>query len=217
LNRFTVEVSLNGKPVIAHLHDPGRLQELLVPGAILYLAEARSAKRKTSYDVILVRKGRRLIAIYSTLANRLVGGLLSEGEFPGLRSWRLVNKEPAFGKHRLDFELQRGARKMLIEVKSVSLVQDGIALFPDAPTERGRKHLLVLAEAVRLGYRAMVIFIVTRQDARSFRANKERDPAFFHTLEYAIKHSVRIVAFKCKVKRESMSLESEIPVLVDQI
>lgn len=214
-NRFAVEAGIDGKPVIVHLHDPGRLQELLVPGARLFLAEAISASRKTSYDIILVRKGHQLVAIYSTLANRLVGGLLSNREFPGLKSWTLVKTEPAFGNHRFDFELGKGDQTMFIEVKSVSLVENGVALFPDAPTERGRRHLLALARAVRQGYRAMAIFIVTRHDALSFRANEERDPAFFQTLQYVTSQKVRTLAFKCKIKRESMSLDSRIPVLID--
>jgi sugar fermentation stimulation protein A len=214
-NRFSVEAGINGKPVIAHLHDPGRLQELLVSGARLFLAEAISASRKTSYDIILVRKGRQLVVVYSTLANRLVGRLLSDGEFSGLKSWELIKKEPAFGNHRFDFELGKGDKKMFIEVKSVSLVEKGVALFPDAPTQRGNRHLLALAKAVRQGYRAMVIFIVTRHDALSFRANEERDPAFSRTLQYVVSQKVEMLAFKCKIKRESMSLDSRMPVLID--
>ena len=126
-----------------------------------------------------------------------------------------MKTEPAFGNNRFDFELIRGGKNMYIEVKSVSLVEKGTALFPDAPTVRGRKHLLALAEATRQGYQATVVFVVTRRDASCFRPHEKQDPNFSGALQHATKQNVRVVAFKCKVKKDSMSIDSEIPLFLD--
>jgi sugar fermentation stimulation protein A len=215
-NRFLVKVEIDGRPVFAHLHDPGRLRELLVPGAKLYLQKANNPQRKTRWDIILVEKGAVYVAIYSTLVNRLAKKLFANQTFPGFKSWKLVKSEPAYGNSRFDFELSRGREKMLVEVKSVSLVEDGIAPptagFPDAPTERGRRHLLELADAVSRGYKSSVIFIVTRNDATLFQPHTERDPRFAETLKQVANQGVKIHCFKCDVGRKSMALDSKIPV-----
>lgn len=214
LNRFLVRVNIDGRSHFAHLHDPGRLKELLIPSARLYLQKAGNPSRKTRWDVILVKKGRIPVAIYSVLANRLVKKLLAERDFPGLKGWKLIRSEPKFKNSRFDFELARGEEKMLVEVKSVSLVENGIAMFPDAPTERGRRHLLELADAVAQGYKASVIFIVTRNDARVFKPHTIRDPRFSEALKDAEKQGVKLYCFKCKVKSKSIGLDSRIPIQI---
>lgn len=214
LNRFLVRVNIDGRSHFAHLHDPGRLKELLIPGARLFLQKVGIPSRKTRWDVILVKKGLIFVAVYSVMANRLVKKLLAKRNFPGLKSWRLIRSEPRFKNSRFDFELARGDEKMLVEIKSVSLVENGIAMFPDAPTERGRRHLLELAEAVAKGYKASVIFIVTRNDARVFRPHTIRDPRFFEALKHAEKQGVKLYCFKCKVKSKSIGLDSRIPIRI---
>jgi sugar fermentation stimulation protein A len=218
LNRFLVRVNIDGKSELAHLHDPGRLQELLLPGAKLYLQKAGNPDRKTRWDVMLVKKGRIYVAIYSVMANRLAKKLFAQRIFPGFKSWELMRSEPKFKNSRFDFELARGDEKMLVEVKSVSLVEKGIAPptagFPDAPTERGRRHLVELADAVAQGYKASVIFMVTRNDARMFRPHTVRDPRFSETLKYAVKQGVKAYCFKCKIKIKSIALDSRIPIRI---
>jgi sugar fermentation stimulation protein len=212
LNRFLVKVNIEGKSELAHLHDPGRLKELLLPGAKLYLQLSDNRLRKTAWDIILIKKGRVYVAIYSTLANRLVKKQFEDRTFTGFKSWRLVKSEPNFGKSRFDFELERKGEKMLIEVKSVSLVEDDVAMFPDAPTVRGRRHLLELAGAVKQGYGASVIFMVTRNDAVSFKPHSERDPEFAESLRRVEKKGVRLYCFKCNVTRKTIDLHSRIPI-----
>jgi sugar fermentation stimulation protein len=215
-NRFLVKVDIGGKPANAHLHDPGRLRELLVPGAKLYLQKAENPQRKTAWDIILVKKGPEYVAIYSTLANKLAKKLFAEQCFPGFKSWKLERSEPRFGNSRFDFELAKGMERMLVEVKSASLVVDDIAppaaRFPDAPTERGRRHLLELGEAVSQGYKALVIFIVTRCDAGLFMPHAQRDPRFADTLKQVAKQGVKMHCYKCKVDRKSIALDSKIPI-----
>ncbi len=210
LNRFLVPVNIGGRSQFAHLHDPGRLQELLVPGAKLYLQKAGNPNRKTRWDVILVRKGQIFVAVYSVMANRLAKKLFAERNFPGFKSWKLIRSEPKFKNSRFDFELARGNEKMLVEVKSVSLVENGMAMFPDAPTERGRRHLVELSEAMARGYRASVIFIVTRNDARLFKPHVSRDPDFSETLNHVVRQGVKLYCFKCNVSRKYMHLSSRI-------
>jgi sugar fermentation stimulation protein A len=214
LNRFAVLVNMGGKEEVAHLHDPGRLQELLIPGARLYLQKASNPDRKTGWDIIIVRTGSQLIVIYSIISNRLVKSLLIHREFPGLKGWKLERSEPRFGSGRFDFELSRGRDRMLIEIKSISLVENGVALFPDAPTERGRRHLLELAKASK-SYRTMVIFIVTRGDAISMKPNRQRDPLFAETLERVAQKGVEAVAYNCRVTLKGIRLNKKIPISLD--
>jgi sugar fermentation stimulation protein A len=128
----------------------------------------------------------------------------------------LIRSEPKFGGGRFDFELAKGRKKMLVEVKSVSLVEDGVAPptagFPDAPTERGRRHLVELADAVSQGYKASVIFMVTRNDAALFQPHAERDPEFAETLKMVAEQGVKIHCFKCDIDIKKIALSSKIPV-----
>lgn len=213
INRFVVLAKIEGEQEIVHLHDPGRLKELLVPGAKLYLRKAENPERNTKWDVILVRKGNRFVVIYSTMSNQLVKALLLNRQFPGLKSWELEKAEPRYGKGRFDFELSRDGRRMFIEVKSVSLVEDRIARFPDAPTERGRRHLLELANASKRGYEAMVVFVVTRNDASSMEPHSQRDPEFAETLNRVTRQGVKTVAYVCDVTLQGMKLNKRIPVI----
>ncbi len=214
INRFVVLAKIEGNQQFVHLHDPGRLKELLVPCAKLFLRKAENPGRKTNWDVILVRRGNRLVVIYSTMSNRLVKALLLNRQFPGLKLWKLKKTEPRYGKGRFDFELSRAGRRMFIEVKSVSLVEDGIARFPDAPTERGRRHLLELADASKRGYEVMVIFVVTRNDALSMEPHRQRDPKFAETLNTVTRQGVKAVAYVCDVTLQGMKLNKRIPVMM---
>jgi len=213
-NRFTVVVAINGSREFAHLHDPGRLQELLLPGATLYLAKAANPERKTAWDIILVEKDKRLVMIYSTMANRLCRHLFEQRLFPGLTGWKLAKTEPRFGAGRFDFELARGDKRMLIEVKSVSLVEDGIARFPDAPTVRGARHLRELAAAIKKGYRSRVIFIVTRSDAHLMEPHIQRDPDFARELKLAVKTGVRCSAHLLHIKKDGIRLAHKVPIRI---
>lgn len=211
-NRFLVKVDIGGKPAYAHLHDPGRLRELLFPGAKLFLQKADNPERKTKWDIILAKKGPVYVAVYSTLVNTLAKKLFAEQAFPGFKSWKLERSEPPFGNGRFDFELAKGKKKMLVEVKSVSLVENGIAMFPDAPTERGSRHLRELADAISKGYKAAVIFIVTRNDAGLFMPFARRDPRFAEALRLVAGKGIKIYCFKCDVDRKTIALDSKIPI-----
>ena len=183
-NRFIVEAALgDGALVQAHLADPGRLRELLVPGAALRLRPAApAAGRRTAFTVVLVRATaapRPWVSVLTTRANTLARGLLERGTIRGLGSGWSVRPEVRHGKSRFDFLLSRKGEERLVEVKSVSLVHPGgVGLFPDAPTTRGARHLAELSAHVRGGGLALVLFVAQRADARSVQPHAALDPGF---------------------------------------
>lgn len=190
-HRFAVTARLeDGRTVEAHLGDPGRLRNLLRPGAALRLRPApRTTRRSTRYTVALVRAGaptRVWVSVETGRANLLAANLIARGRIRGLGSDPIVRREVVRGRSRFDFLLERtdGGRTWL-EVKSVTEVRGGVALFPDAPTERGRRHLAELAEIRRGGDGAMVLFVVQRGDARRIRPHRAIDPAFARALRDA--------------------------------
>jgi sugar fermentation stimulation protein A len=194
-NRFLVEAELHGSVVECHLPNPGRLRELLVPGATVYLLRKSRAGRKTGHDLVAVRHGSVLVSVDSRLPNRAVGRLLRQRALMEFSRYSTIIPEARIGESRVDFLLRDGT-DCYLEVKSCTLVVDGIALFPDAPTERGRRHMEDLASAVRSGSRAAVLFVVQRPDARAFRPNDETDPRFGDALRRAHEAGVEVYAYR---------------------
>jgi len=246
-NRFVVHAEVDGKgEVVAHLADPGRLKELLVPGRRMGLRpEPPSETRSTRWTALLVeaepqegiaappahagaadpRAGRyaprggarplhvrepdpvQWVSVNTTLPNRLVRAALAEGALEEFAGWSLVRWEAPYGSSRLDFLLDdaRG-RKMYLEAKSVTLVQDGVALFPDAVTARGARHVHELMAAVEEGHEAAVLFVLQRPDASRIVAARAIDPAFAQALERARDAGVRILGRRCSVGWEGIRL-----------
>ena len=196
-----------------HLPNPGRLKELLVPGAELLLLPAKNPdRRKTKFDLFaVVAEGGTLVVVDSRIPNQLIREALESGDLPGFSDYSLLRSEPSFGESRLDFLLE-GQRPCLAEVKSCTLVRDGVALFPDAPTERGRRHLSELMKAWRLGYRTAVIFVVQREDASILMPNDETDPAFGAALRAAAAGGVETIALAARYRDGFIELAGEVPV-----
>lgn len=180
---------------MAHLRDPGRLKELLIPGVKLLLREARSnPNRKTKYDVIAVFNQEIWILINSGFHSDIAEDLIESGSINELNSYSVGRREFGYGKSRIDFLLDSHDGQMLLEVKGCTLVEDGLAKFPDAPTIRGKKHLDELADSLDKGYKSSVLFLILREDAKEFRPNKEMDPDFTAALKNAGKRGVQIFA-----------------------
>lgn len=214
-NRFLTIVRLEGRETEAHLPDPGRLRELLVPGRTVWVRPEANAKRKTRYTLALVRApSGELVSLVTTLPNALVGEALEAGRIDELAGWRLEESEHAWGRSRFDFLLSSRGRRMLLEVKSVTLVDAGRALFPDAVTTRGARHVRELAAALEAGLEAAVFFVVQRRDARSITAARSIDPAFADALTEAEAAGVRLLGYRCRVTRKEAQLMGAIPVLV---
>ncbi len=214
-NRFRVQVRVQGSVESAHLANSGRLGELLVPGRRVWLAAAdlqRSPKRRTAYDLALVEFEGRLVSVDARLPGRLVGQALRQGRLAGFEG--AVRSEVRRGASRLDFCLDGGPGQApcWVEVKSVTLVQDGTARFPDAPTLRGRRHVGELTLAVEQGERAAVVFVVQRDDAERLTPHDDNDPAFGRALRQAVRAGVEVYAWRCQVGLDVVQLADAIPV-----
>jgi len=216
-NRFLLQVRLedSGELADVHMADPGRLKELLLPEKRVWLRPASNPRRKTRWTAVLVESpsGEALVSLDTTLPNRLIGKALAEGGLEELEGWALERAEVTMGRCRLDFLLFRpdGAR-MALEVKSVTLVEDGVALFPDAVTARGARHVRELAEiAGREGWEAGVLFVLQRFDAREIRAARSIDPVFAQALQEARKAGVRVLGRRCRVHLDRVELGPPVP------
>lgn len=200
LNRFAASVEINGKTETAHVPNSGRLRELLMPGRAVLLSPAANPERKTRYTLKAVRHEGIWVSIDSTAVNDVIEDALKNGLLPQFGRIKELRRESVYKGSRFDFRiLEENGRVCFLEVKSVTLVKNRVAMFPDAPTIRGRKHLMELIDAVKNGHRAMVIFCIQRPDANAFRPYDENDPAFGKALREAKKNGVEVYAFKCKV------------------
>lgn len=214
-NRFRARVHLDGREVLAHLPNPGRLPELIFPGADVFVRPAANPLRKTGYDLLLVRTGRIYCCLDTRLANDAFDEALRERTIPELARFPRIQREKPYGDSRLDFVLSDRRQRALIEVKSVSLVFDGHARFPDAPTVRGVKHVRELARAAGTGEEAWVVFVCQRPDPRTVSPNLETDPEFGDAVREARDAGVKFLAFTCQVNRRVIRVTDRIPVLID--
>jgi len=210
-NRFLAHIEIEGNMEICHVKNTGRCRELLPPGAEVWCQKSDNPARKTGYDLIAVRKGQRLINMDSQAPNAaakewlLAGGL---GELEELRA------EVFRGNSRFDFAFRQQGRQCFLEVKGVTLEEDGICAFPDAPTERGAKHLRELAEAAAQGCGAYVLFVIQMEDVRYLHPNDTTDPAFGKALREAAAAGVRVLAVDCAVTPDSMTVRNFVPVVL---
>ena len=177
-NRFLTLVEIDGKVVESHLPDPGRLKELLIRGVRLRVRKVPDSvkHRRTMWTTVMVRSGEQYISLDTNLPNKLVKQMLEKKELSFLRDWNLKKAEVKVGNHRFDFLLEKRNSEFFLEVKSVTLVENGVAMFPDAVTERGKKHMEELSKLKKSGSDAGVIFVCQRSDVREFMPHWERDP-----------------------------------------
>lgn len=211
-NRFVAKVKINGQIETVHVKNTGRCRELLVPGAEVFLERGTNPNRKTAYDLIAVRKGERLINMDSQAPNRVFGEWAAAGGF--LPDAEEIRSEYSYGESRLDFCLKTPGGLHFVEVKGVTLEEDGCARFPDAPTERGIKHIRELQRAVEEGHQATLFFVVQMEDIQSVSPNDETHPAFGAALREAAAAGVRVCAYDCTVTPESMTIHRGVPVVL---
>ena len=211
-NRFVAEVEIDGQPTTVHVKNTGRCRELLVPGATVWLTKSDNPNRKTAYDLIGVQKGDRAINMDSQAPNRLFQEWALAGHFvPGLT---LLKGEQKHGDSRFDFYWEAGDRKGFVEVKGVTLEMDGHAYFPDAPTERGIKHLRGLADCLTEGYEAAVCFVIQMADITGFSPNDTTHPAFGEALREVQKAGVQILAMECEVEPGTVAITKPVPLVL---
>ncbi len=211
-NRFIATVDIDGVIETVHVKNTGRCRELLIPGVTVVLAASDSEKRKTKYDLIAVYKGEELINIDSQAPNQLIGEWLREsGLFGDLKT---VKPESKYKSSRFDFFLAADGWEAYAEVKGVTLERDGVLLFPDAPTERGVKHLYELCDALENGCGAYVFFVIQMKTCRYFTPNREMHPEFARALSTAAAKGVKIFAVNCNVSEDELSVSGFVPVLL---
>lgn len=207
-NRFIAQVELAGRVETVHVKNTGRCRELLVPGATVYLAAAENPARKTAYDLIAVEKGSRLINMDAQAPNRVFGEWAAGGGLPGLT---LLRPETVWGASRFDFYWESAGERGFVEVKGVTLEIDGGAYFPDAPTQRGVKHLHELTAARGQGYRAAVCFVIQTRPVDFFSPNDATHPAFGQALREAAEAGVEVWAYDCAVAPDRLTLGDAVP------
>jgi len=212
-NRFVAHVLINGKEEIVHVKNTGRCKELLVPGAKVILEDCLHHKnRKTRYSLIAVWKGHMLVNMDSQVPNDVVFEALKEGKIEGLEDLTMIKREVAFGNSRYDIYFESKNEKGFIEVKGVTLEINGISMFPDAPTERGTRHILELTEAVKEGYKGVVLFLIQMKGPTVFQPNWEMDISFSQAIRFAYDNGVNVLAYDSIVTENSIVLGKQVKV-----
>lgn len=209
-NRFIANVLINGKTEVCHVKNTGRCRELLTKGATVYLQKSNNPNRKTKYDLIAVQKGERIVNMDSQIVNYVALEYLPQM----FENITYVKPECKYGNSRFDIYVETETDKIFIEVKGVTLENDGVVRFPDAPTERGIKHLKELQKAVTEGYKACVLFVVQMDNVLYFEPNRIAHPEFAETLNLASKNGVNVLAYQCHVTSESIIMKNKIPVKI---
>lgn len=213
-NRFIAHVLLHGKEEIVHVRNTGRCREILIEGTKVILEASKNPNRKTAYSLIAAYKGNMLINIDSQVPNRVVFDGIKENKIKFLSGVDYLKREAVYGNSRFDIYFEKNANKGYIEVKGVTLEDNGIAMFPDAPTERGRKHLIEMANAVSEGYEGYVIFLIQLKGVKYFTPNVNMDPEFAKALSYCAEKGVKVLAYDSIVKEDEIAISQEVKVLL---
>jgi len=211
-NRFVAYVEINGQTHICHVKNTGRCKELLIPGTKVVLQKAANSARKTAYDLIAVYKNGRLINMDSNAANTVFGEFLRSGGLGYIPEY--IKAEQTHGDSRFDFYFEHDGQKCYAEVKGVTLEDDNVVRFPDAPTQRGIKHLRALMNCVAEGYQCYAVFIIQMKGVRFFEANRDTHPEFADVLKNAREAGVTILAYDCAVKENELTVSDSVEINV---
>lgn len=214
-NRFIAHVLINGKEEIVHVKNTGRCRELLIPGAKVILEDcSHNPNRKTKFSLIAVWKGDILVNLDSQVPNLVVYNSLKAGEVENLKDLVTIKREVTYHKSRFDIFFATKDREGFMEVKGVTLEKDGIAMFPDAPTKRGTKHLMEMVDAVKEGYKGIIFFLIQMKGPKRFYPNWEMDREFSESLKYAYENGVELLAYDSIVKENSIVLDKKIDIVL---
>lgn len=212
VNRFIAEVELNGKIERVHVKNTGRLKELFIPGREVYLEVADNPNRKTKYSLIAVNRDGTLVNVDSQAPNHVAYKALKTGAIKELGVPDLVKKEVTYQNSRFDLYFESDNERGFIEVKGVTLAKEGVAMFPDAPTTRGAKHIHELVKAVEEDYRAVILFIIQMEGCHVFTPHIEMDPDFSASLARAEQAGVEVLAYDCEVRPEGFAVKGPVPI-----
>ncbi len=214
-NRFHANVKVKDEIIKVHVPNTGRCREILVPGCTVFLRKEDNPTRKTPFDLIAAIKDNKLISIDSQIPNKVVDEALKNKKIEKLNKSVNILREKTYGKSRFDFKIStEEGQEYFLEVKGVTLEENGHSRFPDAPTERGTKHILELIEAKKEGYGAGILFLIQLEEVCSFKPNDITDPKFADTLRQAKDNGVDIFAYNCKVTEDSIELNERIEIIL---
>jgi len=211
-NRFIAHIEINGEIEICHVKNTGRCKELLIPGVTVFVQKSDNPNRKTKFSLISVIKGNRIINMDSQVPNKVVHEWILKGNL--FTDVTLIKPETTYNKSRFDFYIETKNKKVFIEVKGVTLENKGIVRFPDAPTERGVKHVRELCDCIKDGYEAYIIFVIQMKDVIHFEPNSETHKEFAEVLKEAKKQGVHIIAVECEVNENSIDIVNYVKVIV---
>lgn len=212
-NRFLGHVELKGERMECFIPNPGRMRELLRPGVKVHLLEKWGPRRRTRYDLVLVEYDGTLVSIDSRTPNRVLREAIQAGRIPEFDGLRVERMEPTFQDSRFDLLLRGERSTLILEAKSCTLVEEGVALFPDAPTKRGTRHLKTLVKALEIG-RAAIFFLIQRNDAEAFTPHEAMDPGFAEALREAASAGVEVYAYDSTVTLTGVALNMKLPVIL---
>jgi len=214
-NRFIAHIDIDGEKVISHVPNTGRLKELLIPGAPVILSFHPEESRKTKYELRMVKKNDSWVSIDSQLPNALAYEAVMGGIIKELSGYTQIKKEAAYQNSRFDLRLTgEDGQICFVEVKGVTLERDGWSYFPDAPTQRGRKHIDELIHAAKCGYKVALLFVVQFEQAAGFSPNKATDPAFANKVREAFDAGVEVLSYRCMVRPNEVRITDKIPVIL---
>ncbi|WP_461207746.1 DNA/RNA nuclease SfsA [Clostridium sp. DL1XJH146] len=213
-HRFGAYVNLRGEELYVYVPNTGRCREILIPGCNVVLERAVNPDRKTKYSLIAGYKGNKLINIDSQVPNKVVDEALKNKRIEKLLKYKTIKREKTFGKSRFDFKLSTEEEHYFLEIKGVTLENEGICMFPDAPTERGARHLLELIDVKKEGMGAGVLFLIQLDDAKTFSPNYKMDKKFGDALRLARLNDVDVFCYDCNVCENSIQLNKEIKVVL---
>lgn len=211
-NRFIAHIEINNKVEICHVKNTGRCKELLTPDATVFVEKNDNPKRKTKFSLIGVIKDNRMINMDSQVTNKVVQEWILKGNL--FTELKLLKPETKYKNSRFDFYVETPSRKAFIEVKGVTLEENGIVKFPDAPTERGVKHLRELCECIKEGYDAYIIFVIQMKDVSHFEPNVERHKEFAEALKGAKEYGVNVLAVDCEVSEDAIDINDYVKVVI---
>lgn len=214
-NRFQAYVIVNGEEIMVHVPNTGRCREILIPNCDIILRKEDNPTRKTKFDLIAGYKDGKLINIDSQVPNKIIQEALVNKKIKELQKFSTIEREKTYGNSRFDFKLSNDKDEIYyLEVKGVTLEEDGHCMFPDAPTERGTKHVLELIEVKNKGMGSGIMFLIQLQDASSFSLNEKMDKKFSEAVKFAVENGVDIFAYNCNVTENSIELHERVKIII---
>ena len=214
INRFIAEVEVDGKKELVHVRNTGRCKEIFLPDTQIYLEEAKGEKRKTKYSLVSVYKEDRLINVDSQIVNYVFEEAVINNQIDFLTNPDIFLREKTYKSSRFDFYYEKGPKKGFIELKGVTLEKDNDTMFPDAPTSRGKKHIMELIVGAHEGYENYLVFLIQMEGTNISRPNKETDPAFAEVLKEAKNNGVHIFAFDSLISQNTITLDKKIQISI---